>query len=155
MKALALWDVANNGPAAPANQLDFPYIEFDVQETADGQLVLFHDLTLSRAFPRIGPNLEPITALETTSGPPFQLTTVQDLTLAQLQSLHLGGREGLRVPTLRRFLEACAEAGVRRPLAIEVKVLRTDAARRLLLEDVRYGRVWMVYLARSLARVEM
>lgn len=39
------------------------------------------------------------------AGIPFRLLTVQDLTLAQLQSLHLGGRAGLKVPSLQQFLE--------------------------------------------------
>jgi hypothetical protein len=38
------------------------------------------------------------------AGTPFGLLTVQDLSLAQLQSLHLGGRRGARVPTLQQFL---------------------------------------------------
>ena len=39
------------------------------------------------------------------AGIPFQQLTPQDLTLAQLHSLHLGGRPGLRIPTLQHYLE--------------------------------------------------
>ena len=71
------------------------------------------------------------------AGTPFQLLRVQDLTLAQLQALHVGGRPGLRVPALRRFLDTCIAAGVRRPLAVEVKQLLTDAGRQQFLDTVR------------------
>ena len=62
---------------------------------------------------------------------------VQDCSAAQLQALHLGGRAGLRVPTLRAFLQAVMDAGGRCTLAIEVKALRTDAGRQRFLDTVR------------------
>lgn len=65
------------------------------------------------------------------------LVCFQDVTLAQLQLLHLGGREGLRAPTLRAFLSAFRAAGARRPLVVEVKRLRTDAARERLIQLLR------------------
>eukprot|EP00887_Chlorella_sp_A99_P005004 scaffold4.g5004.t1 len=125
---------------AAGRLLDVPYVEFDVQETSDAQLVIFHDLTLTRAFPRQGHNAAVADGLERGGGPPFALATVANLSLAQLRRLDLGGRRGLRVPTLREFLEACVGTGVRRPLAIEVKAVQTDAARRQLLDDISWYR---------------
>lgn len=68
--------------------------------------------------------------------PPAHVCTVavlQDVTLAQLQSLQLGGRPGLRAPTLHGFMAAFRAAGCRRPLVLEIKRLLTDAAREKLL----------------------
>lgn len=70
--------------------------------------------------------------------PPTPSTPIQDVTLAQLHSLHLGGREGLRAPTLQAFLSAFRAADCRRPLVIEIKRLQTDAARERLLALLRW-----------------
>lgn len=114
----------------------FPFLEFDVQETQDGQLVVFHDACLTRAFPATKENTATIHSLAN-EGVDWQNATVQDLSLSQLQSLHLGGREGLRVPLFKEFLRACVAVGIRRTLAIEVKLLLTDKARQELIDTIR------------------
>lgn len=53
---------------------------------------------------------------------------LQDLTAAQLSSLHLAGRQGLRVPLLREFLAACLDAGIRRSLAVVREAVKLPAA---------------------------
>lgn len=128
----------------------FPYLEFDVQETADGELAVFHDSLLNRAFPTpaVSHNAAAAAQLEAATGIPFRLLTVQDLTLAQLQSLHLGGRAGLKVPSLQQFLDACEAAGAKRSLAIEVKKMLTDAARQRFIDAVSG------YRQRSASRLE-
>ncbi|KAL4428354.1 hypothetical protein ABPG75_002443 [Micractinium tetrahymenae] len=127
----------------------FPYLEFDVQETADGELAVFHDSLLTRSFPtpRGSHNAAVAAQLEAATGIPFRLLTVQDLTLAQLQSLQLGGRAGLKAPSLQQFLDACEAAGAKRTLAIEVKQMLTDAARRRFIDVVG------AYRERSAARL--
>lgn len=113
-----------------------------MQECADGSLVLLHDLSLSRAFPlQAAVNAGGVAMIEAATGLSLEAAAVQDLTLAQLQLLALGGRRGVHAPTLRQFLEACVACDIARPLAIEVKLLLTDAARGQLLDDVRccYG----------------
>lgn len=69
------------------------------------QLIVFHDALLSAAFPTDGANAGTAAKLEVATGTPFQLLTAQDLTLAQLQALHLAGRPGLCIPTLQQYLE--------------------------------------------------
>lgn len=64
---------------------------------------------------------------------------LQDLTLAQLQSLHLGGQEGCRAPSLQQFMEACAALAVAAPLVVEVKALHSDVGRGELLRLLRWG----------------
>jgi hypothetical protein len=61
----------------------------------------------------------------------------QDVTSAQLRTLHIAGREGLHAPTLREFMAAFRAAGCRRPLIVEVKKVVTDGARMLLLQLLR------------------
>jgi hypothetical protein len=66
------------------------------------------------------------------------------VTLAQLQSLHLGARRGLRAPTLAGFMAALRAAGCRRPLVVEIKRLQTDAARERLLLLLRWVGLWVL-----------
>jgi hypothetical protein len=63
---------------------------------------------------------------------------MQDVSCAQLQSLHLGARQGLRAPTLQAFLAAFRAAEARRPLVVEVKRLQSDAARDRLIQLLRW-----------------
>ncbi len=68
---------------------------------------------------------------------PAVASLAQDLTLQQLQSLHLGAQQGVGVPTLRVFMEAFKHFDVARPLVVEVKMLKTDGGRSRLLELLR------------------
>lgn len=101
----ALEILAEADAAGAFDDQHFPYIEFDVQETADGELVLFHDPTLVAAFPDGGPNTAAWAALRDDAGVVRATATVQECTAAQLRGLHLGGRAGVHVPTLQQFLE--------------------------------------------------
>ncbi|HEX8166374.1 MAG TPA: glycerophosphodiester phosphodiesterase family protein [Beijerinckiaceae bacterium] len=71
-------------------------IECDVQDTADGDAVVFHDHTLDRL---IGARV-----------------TVRERTAAQLAVLTIGGSD--RIPTLKAFLDRIAG---RTPLVVEIK----------------------------------
>lgn len=82
--------------AAAAVDRDFA-VECDVQLSADGDVIVFHDDTLDR--------------LTGTSGP------VRDKTLAELQAVELKGT-GDRIPTLSALCEAI---GGRVPLFVELK----------------------------------
>jgi glycerophosphoryl diester phosphodiesterase len=72
-------------------------IECDVQDTADGEAVVFHDHTLDRLTGRRGP--------------------VRERTATELAGLTIGGSAD-RIPTLKAFLDRIAG---RTPLVIEVK----------------------------------
>jgi glycerophosphoryl diester phosphodiesterase len=72
-------------------------IECDVQDSADGEAVVFHDFTLDRLTDRQGP--------------------VRDRTAAELTGLALAGSAD-RIPTLRAFLE---RVGGRVPVVVEIK----------------------------------
>jgi hypothetical protein len=64
---------------------------------------------------------------------------MQDLTLRQLQTLHLGAAPGVHVPTLEAFLDACIQGGLRWCLVVEIKRLVTDRGRARLVELLRWG----------------
>lgn len=73
-----------------AAELEIDGVEFDVQRTADGVLVVFHDDTVERTTTGTGP--------------------LAELTLEQVRALDAGARfdgrfAGTRVPTLREALE--------------------------------------------------
>jgi hypothetical protein len=131
LEALAAADAA--GAYAGAH---FPFVEIDVQETRDGHVVLFHDAALSAAaFPEGGANLKPLAALRARGLDPHA-ARVADVDLAELQALALGGQAGAAAPTLAEFLARCGEVNLRRSVAVEVKALRSDAARAALLDAV-------------------
>lgn len=66
------------------------WLEFDVQRSADGELVVFHDTTVERTTDGTG--------------------AVADKTLAELRALDAG--HGQRIPTLAEVLAYAKEAGV-------------------------------------------
>jgi hypothetical protein len=116
-----------------------PFIEFDVQETKDGHLVLFHDTTLYAAFPDCEINRDGLARLKE-KGLEAEKTSIKDVTFEELSVLHLAGRPGIHVPLLAEFLKACLSLEVKRSLAVEVKALQTDKGRQELLELVEWYR---------------
>lgn len=98
-------------------------MELDVQLSADGQIVVFHDDDLSRLA--------------------GDTRKVRQLTLAELSALPLLGREDARVPTLRQVLDA---VGGQTPLLIEVKNGRQNArlCRALMRELEGYAGACLV-----------
>lgn len=109
------------------------YIEFDVQETKDGELVVFHDKGIARAFTMSGVNVMKLKRM----GMDVIDTQLKDLTYEQLQELDVGGRAGVKVPTLEAFLGCIREEGACCSVAVEVKHLHTDEARQKLIRLCR------------------
>jgi hypothetical protein len=56
------------------------------------------------------------------------------LKLSQIKRFHLGRDPGDRVPTLQEFLQACLHWGLQRPIALEIKSIRTDQGRQKLID---------------------
>ena len=95
-----LWDAESpeNSLAAFSKAVDAGYgIEFDIHKTRDGQVVVFHDDTLTRMCGVDG--------------------KVEDMTLAELKQLRLLGTDE-RIPTLQEML---ALVDGRVPLLVELK----------------------------------
>jgi glycerophosphoryl diester phosphodiesterase len=138
----------------------FDYLEFDVQETADGELVVFHDSKLKRLIPNNGDNRKTYTdiareleqdtqalAILSPAGYEWKDLKIRQLTLAQLKRFHLGMDIQDRIPTLQEFLQACLEWGLERPIALEIKSIYSDRARQKLIDT--YADFKVAYLART------
>lgn len=120
VKWLVEWDYAHRGLHSPGTPENSPSafaeaigrgmgIECDVQRTADGGAVVFHDWELDRLTDEQGP--------------------VERLTVAELGAIPLR-QNGDRIPSLERLLE---QVGGRVPLLIEIKSKRDKRARPLCL----------------------
>lgn len=121
---------------------NFKYLEFDIRETKDNELVVFHDKTLLRMLPNKGYNLDEyknILSEEDRDEPnPLKAKkisswTVSDLTVKQLQRLSLEGREPgsgslYRVPTLESYIEHL-KGKLYKPIVFEIKQLDTPIGR--------------------------
>ena len=122
------------------------YIEADVQETADGQLVIFHDSTLKRMLPNNEINQIAIKNILSDTNvrrrmrrtkKTYNSLRIKHVTLAQLQTLVLKKSTNERVPSLEQFLEVFAELGVKKPLALDIKTFYTNSARRKMISLAR------------------
>lgn len=112
------------------------YIELDVHETRDGQIVVVHDSSVDRTTDGSG--------------------EVRDMDIEALKRLDAGYRftvdgggsfpyrgKGIRVPTLNEFFEACPAV----PAVIEVKALSSDGIHTLLRQIEAAGAASRVLLA--------
>jgi len=109
---------------------DFHYVELDIQETKDGQVVVFHDTDgIKRMVPRNNHNLavleEVLRRIE------FDKIRISDLTLSQISELTL--ESNARIPSLEEVLEASVRWKLRKPMLIEIKSLRSDQCRYNLI----------------------
>lgn len=115
---------------------DFRYVEIDIRETKDGELVLFHDDLLNPTFPenvRNGHFLDKLTdSDEYLEGP--RLVSICDLELAQLKQLTLSSVSRVKLPTLADFLHAAKQFHLRRPLIVEMKHLHSEQAKEKMIK---------------------
>lgn len=118
---------------------EFEYLEFDVQETADGELVVFHDSKLRRMIPNEGLNKEvydELLQLDHLKKYKAKKLKIKHLTLEQIKLFHLKDFPNEKVPTLKEFLDKAKELGLKKPMAVEIKSLKTEEGREKLLELV-------------------
>ena len=124
---------------------EFVYLEFDVRETYDNEIVVFHDKLLKRMLPYSAENIAVFNSLldseelkERLGRPDIrhEELRIRDLTLRELKSLYLEGDSLQRVPTLNEYLNAAEFFGLIKPMLIEVKYLHSDAGRKSLIDSV-------------------
>lgn len=109
------------------------YIEFDIRESKDSVIFVFHDKALKRLVPMSiygnGDILKPL--LKNNRG---------DILLAQLDSASISNlnlsADSIKIPTLPAVLNFIKDSGYKGRVYIEVKDLRTIAARGSLLKLV-------------------
>lgn len=131
---LVAYGVAGGETTTPPSPSTSAYVEIDVRETADGKLALVHD--------------EAVAFLADQGGESLTLR-VGESTLRALRAQGLGDRPGLRpgpdsriatleeaLKELRAWATATGSTGVLPRLAVDVKRLSSDAARRRLLRLV-------------------
>jgi glycerophosphoryl diester phosphodiesterase len=130
------------GPNALQRNPKMHYLEFDVQETFDGKLVLFHDDGLTRMFNRTE-NVQAIKDLEASANIKSRLNRrtisfsslkIKDLTLAELRTLKLKGFGNERIPELKDYMALARNLGLIKPLILELKYVRSDAATAEMLD---------------------
>ncbi len=129
------------GPNALQLHPKFTYLEFDVQETFDGKLVLFHDDGLTRMVNKTE-NAAAIKAIEASADlkkrlgktPKFSSLKLKDLTLAELQTFKLKGLGNEKIPELKDYMALARNGGLVKPLILEIKHVRSDAALAEMLD---------------------
>jgi glycerophosphoryl diester phosphodiesterase len=117
---------------------DFVYLEFDIQETKDGEVVIFHDKYIRRMISK-KQNKEELDQIYSEIGASFikrkfNLIKIKDLTYEQLMRLHLTDHPSQRVPTLDEYIEKSEELGLIKPMTVELKYLHSSKAK---LEVIR------------------
>jgi len=105
---------------------EYLYSECDLRETADHEIVIFHDWDLSRLIPDTEENRTAIGAAK------IEKQTIQELTLDQIKNLRLRGGE--QIPTLEELLCCANELDLKKPLLLEIKLLHSDAGRQKVIE---------------------
>ena len=108
----------------------FRYLEFDIHETLDGVLVVFHDSTISRMVGKDRRNAEILNELGLKRN-----SRIDEVHYADLTRLLVRKSEA-RIPTLKQFLDSSLAWGLRRPIALEVKDLRSDSGRERLFTHI-------------------
>lgn len=124
---------------------NYTYLEFDVQETRDGHLVVFHDKTVSRMIPygqneQAYDNLfddEDFTSQFKKGKVKFKKLKIIHFNLDELKTLRLAGKYDQSVPTLDEFLEGAEEYNLKKPIIVEIKHLHTEKAKRQLFYTVK------------------
>ncbi|CAA6813215.1 MAG: Unknown protein [uncultured Sulfurovum sp.] len=110
----------------------FKYVELDIQETKDSQIVLFHDRTIKKLVPKSKHNLKVLNKI--LKKKKFHKIEIKDLTLKETSQLIL--EQDSKIPTLKEVLDISIKLKVYKPIHIEVKNLYSDKARLKLIETV-------------------
>ena len=101
------------------NEPEFKYWEFDVHESKDGVLFVFHD--------------DDILSDDT-------MAAVKELTYAEIQSR--GKLNGINIPTLDEVVEILSNRP--EPVMIEIKNLMSDSARRKIIDTTAERSDWQL-----------
>lgn len=108
------------------DQTEFRYSECDLRETADHQIVVFHDWDLKKLVPDNASNRRAL------DGTTVGAQKICDLTLDQVKALRL--HDGQEIPTLEEVLETALELKLKKPLLLEVKFFHSDKGRQAAIE---------------------
>ncbi len=113
----------------------FIYFEFDIQETLDNQLVLFHDKDFKRMIPNKGVNKAVYKQIiqnvfeRTGKRYKYKKLRVELVTLKEMQSLYLNANILYKVPSLEEVLNFAIVHKVKKPMVLEIKKLHSNTGR--------------------------
>jgi len=111
---------------------EFKNVEFDVRETKDHALVVFHDNKIERIIPKNRNNLKVLKRV--LKKKKFEKIRIKDLTLKEVRRLLIA--KDVYVPTLEDVLESSIKWNLKKPMHIEIKFLKSDEARYKLIDLV-------------------
>jgi glycerophosphoryl diester phosphodiesterase len=130
----------------------FRYLEFDVRETLDHEIVVYHGGSKGAVFSRkkrfkkdhaAVPYKGHLENIETFKRfvdeglkKSWKKVRVKDLTLMQIQRLKLKGIYDQHIPSLKEYLEMAAKLGVIKPVMVEIKGINTELGREKLMDIV-------------------
>jgi len=120
---------------------DFLYLEFDIQETKDGEVVVFHDKTIRRMINK-KQNKEALDIIAEENDIPYlkrklNLIRIHDLTYEQLQTLHLTDHPDQKIPTLEEFLELSKDLGLQKPMSVEIKYIYSKNVKERIIRMLK------------------
>ena len=120
---------------------DFLYLEFDIQETKDGKIVVFHDKYIRRMIP-YAQNAQELDQIYQEIDASFfkrkfNTIKISDLTYEQLSRLSLKDHPDQKIPTLKSFLETSKSMNLIKPMTVEIKYLKTDRAKLKVIEMMK------------------
>ena len=110
----------------------FKNVEFDIQETKDNKIVVFHDREIKRLIPKNKHNLKVLKRVLKRKS--FEKIRMRHLTLKEVKGLLLA--KGVSIPTLEEVLISSVKWKLKKPMHIEVKTLHSDKARYQLIETI-------------------
>ena len=112
---------------------DFLYVEFDIRESKDGKIVVFHDSKIARMTPQSRENMDVLSRILKKKR--FEKIRIKDLTFNEIVGLSL--KKETKIPTLKEVLDASIQWNLKKPMHIEVKSLMTDQARYHLIQLIQ------------------
>jgi glycerophosphoryl diester phosphodiesterase len=124
----------------------FSYLEFDIRETADQVLVVFHDSTLHGKLPEVhnrsavGQILsdEDVRKRVGKKNPKYRDLKVRHVTLSQLNSLKFSSKyPSETVPTFEEFTHKARQWNLVKPFVPEIKNIWSDESRNQFISMVR------------------
>lgn len=110
----------------------FSYVEFDIRESIDGEIIVFHDSKIKRIVPQTKYNLEVLKFI--LKEKKFSTLCIEDLTAKEISKLKL--EYNTHIPTLEEVLKASVKWKLKKPMRIEVKFLHSDKARYALVKSL-------------------
>tara|TARA_R110002072_G_scaffold64203_3_gene159510 strand:+ start:119208 stop:119963 length:756 start_codon:yes stop_codon:yes gene_type:complete len=124
-------------------QSDYLYLEFDIQETYDGKLVVFHDRSIDRMLPyeenqksfdKLYRNLKFLKRV------PFERRAIRNFYISDFKYKELlnfnlkGSRE--KIQTLDAFLKVMKSSNLMKPVSIDVKYIHSVEAKEKLFKKL-------------------